>query len=347
MFVRPSNADGSLRVHVPSPGDDRPSWGRVGVIAVIGFVVGVAWPRVAGVRLGPSVPDMAGPALSASAPAGAPSAPPGATPAASHPLVPLPPVPSALPTAPEPRPAEVPVTTSVPAPTATAEPSGSDVVAGPTVVSVGRGYVSSCRTPHGDSLKGAECGTAPGFDGLVVPRLRKLADCPAAAGMSGKLRLTVHAEFPRGTLSVELGHGPAPANAEALVDCARDNLRSVSLASLAHEQARYVVNYLASFGPRAESSAATNPPASWTGPPVLPAPASPPATAAANGADGIAQVAWDVALVRDAPKTGRVVARLRRGTAVRAGAADDGWVPVRYGDDFARLGWVYHGAIGL
>jgi Bacterial SH3 domain len=60
-------AVGPVVVQVPGPAQDRPSWKRVGVIAAAGFVVGIAWPRLAGVRLGPSLPD--GPSAAASAPA--------------------------------------------------------------------------------------------------------------------------------------------------------------------------------------------------------------------------------------------------------------------------------------
>ena len=60
-------ADGPLTVQIPAPAEDRPSWTRVGVITAIGFLVGVAWPRMMGVRLGPSVPESA----SSSAAAGA------------------------------------------------------------------------------------------------------------------------------------------------------------------------------------------------------------------------------------------------------------------------------------
>ena len=41
-------ADGPLTVQIPGPAEDRPSWTKVGVIAAIGFLVGVAWPRLAG-----------------------------------------------------------------------------------------------------------------------------------------------------------------------------------------------------------------------------------------------------------------------------------------------------------
>jgi hypothetical protein len=50
--------------------------------------------------------------------------------------------------------------------------------------------------------------------------------------------------------------------------------------------------------------------------------------------------------VRDAPKTGKVLARLERGTSVHVGPVRDGWYPVKYGDGFASDGWVYRAAIG-
>jgi hypothetical protein len=68
-----------------------------------------------------------------------------------------------------------------------------------------------------------------------------------------------------------------------------------------------------------------------------------PAPAAASGE---AEVAWDVGLVRDTPKTGTLVARLPRGTKVKVGTSKDGWYQVKYGDGFANEGWLYRGAIG-
>jgi hypothetical protein len=75
---------------------------------------------------------------------------------------------------------------------------------------------------------------------------------------------------------------------------------------------------------------------------------NPPALAGAGGetGDGTAQVEWEVAIVRDAPKTGKVIARLPRGTPLRVGPAKDGWYPAKYGDGFAGDGWIYRGAIG-
>jgi hypothetical protein len=63
-------------------------------------------------------------------------------------------------------------------------------------------------------------------------------------------------------------------------------------------------------------------------------------------ADGTAQVVWDVALVRDAPKTGKILARLPRGTTIHVGPVKDGWYPVKPGGGFAGEGWVFRGAIG-
>src|SRR5688572_30648572 len=45
------------KVEVPSPGPEPLRLGRVGVIAVVGFGIGVAWPHLAGVRLVPRLPD--------------------------------------------------------------------------------------------------------------------------------------------------------------------------------------------------------------------------------------------------------------------------------------------------
>src|SRR5689334_20871852 len=73
-----------LAVEVPEAGKDSPSWVKVGVIAAIGFVVGVAWPRLAGVRLGPSAPGEASSPANASPRASAarpPEAPPASVPA--------------------------------------------------------------------------------------------------------------------------------------------------------------------------------------------------------------------------------------------------------------------------
>lgn len=309
VIVRPMplrKADGPLTVQVPSPGQDRPSWMGVGAVAVVGFVVGVAWPRLAGVRLGPSLPDSPTASASESEPAPAVTPPPKVAPA----------VPAALPS---------PVVSSPLV--ASSPPSAALAPSGGLRVSVAHGAVFSCKTAGGESLKGAECGALPGLDGLILPRLRKLADCPEAAAGSGKVHLVVRADFARNALAVEPGHDrSAPATAPLLA-CAKSALASASLEGIPHDNPRYGVAYVVTVGAPAAADPEVTPP---------PAPV----------ADGTAQVVWDVAIVRDAPKTGKVLARLQRGTSLHIGTLRDGWYPVKYGDGFASDGWVYRGAIG-
>jgi len=307
-------ADGPLQVQIPRPADDQPSWTRVGVIAAIGFIVGVAWPKLAGVRLGPSLPADATSATASAAPPGG-AEPPSAAPAQA--------VPAAIAT---PSTGGAAPVVSVPAATA---PS----------VSVAHGVVFACKTSDGDSLKGGDCGTLPGLDGVVMPRLRKLAECADAAGEAGKLHLVMHLDFPRGGVGVELGRGQGVSSADALLACAKSDVAGASLAGIAHDNPRYSVAYSVNFGsgsgaPAGGAESATSTP-------------STPSTPVATGAvDGDAQVVWEVAIIRDAPKTGKIVARLQRGTQIHVGAARDGWYPVKYGDGFSSDGWVYRGAIG-
>lgn len=309
MFSR--KADGPLTVQIPAPGQDRPSWTRVGVITAIGFIVGVAWPRLAGVRLGPSVPE-ATPSVASAAPP-----PPEASGAAPFPVAPAGATGATATTA------AVPAVAASPAPAASAP--------APPTVTVGRGVVFSCRTSDGDSLKGGECGSLPGLDSLVMPRLRKLAECPEAAGASGKVHFVVHLDFPRGGVSVDLGRGHAVTAPDALLACAKADVAGMGLTTVVHENPRYSVAYSVTFagGAGAPASSASGTP-----------------RAAGEAAEGTAQVVWEVAIVRDAPKTGKVVARLQRGTELHLGAAKDGWYPIKFGDGFSSDGWIYRGAIG-
>jgi hypothetical protein len=218
----------------------------------------------------------------------------------------------------------------VPATHASAAPAAPPAAeAAGSHVGVAHGSVFACKTTSGDSLKGTECGTLPALDGVVQPRLRKLADCPEAASTSGKLHLIVRADFAHDTLTVDTARDKGVSNAEPLLTCAKSALASASLQGMAHENTRYSVAYTVTFG-------------SGT------APAAPePALPAAPAADGTAQVEWNVAIVRDAPRTsGKVLARLQHGTALRVGSPKEGWYPVKYGDGFASDGWVYRGAIG-
>jgi hypothetical protein len=199
---------------------------------------------------------------------------------------------------------------------------------------VGHGVVFACKTSEGDALKGSDCGTLPGLDGLVMPRLRKLSECSEAASATGKLHLVAHLDFGRGALSVDLGRGQTVTAPDALLACAKTDVTGVALTGVAHENPRYSVAYTVTI------EAASGPAPVDTG-------SSAPASARTSGdVEGTAQVVWEVAIVRDTPKTGKVTARLQRGTVVHLGLAKDGWYPVKYGDGFGSEGWLYRGAIG-
>ena len=294
-----------ITVQVPGPAQDRPPWKSVAIIASVGFVIGVVWPRLAGVRLGPSLPES--PLASSSVSASATPASPAALPSAG----PLP----------------------VPSASAVAAASGAPPTIPPPsalTVSVMPGTVQSCKTPDGDALKGSDCGKLQGLDGLVLPRLRKLADCPDAAEASGRLPLVIRVDFVHGALSVDLGRGPSVASADALLACAKADLAGANVSRLTHENPRYGVAYTVTFG----------------GGVRVPDGGSPSARPASDALDATALVVWEVAIVRDVPKTGKVLARLQRGTQLHLGPVKDGWYPVQYGDGFASEGWVYRGAIG-
>lgn len=315
MALRPVNADPTIRV--PDPEADHPSWTKVGVIAVVGFFVGVAWPRLAGVRLGPSLPDV---------PASASIALADPTPSAST-------ISSATNAWVSPA---MSATTS-PA-SAVVVPAGGSSTPTPSTttvdVSVARGYVFACETTDGDHLKGGECGGLSGLDGVVISRLRRLSDCPAASEAPGKLRLVLKVDFARSTLATDLGRGQTGSSADGLLACARSDLSGVSVAGIAHDHSTYSVSYAVVF---TRSGSPPAPAALMT---------STPEGSAPDASAPTAQVEWDVAIVRDAPKSGKVVARLPRGTTLRVGLPKDGWWPVKYGDGYTNEGWVYRGAIG-
>jgi hypothetical protein len=301
-----------LTVQIPPASSDRPSWIKVGVIAIVGFAIGVAWPRLAGIRPGPSAP---GEASAASSAAGrAPDAP--ATSASAGIASDAPPV-SAT-------------------PSATASVAAVPLNNAPPAILVTHGAVLSCKTADGETLKGqGACGAVAAFDGLATPRLKKLAYCPGAQGLSGKLSAVFSLDFTRNKIGFMFGKTSSVGNRDSLDQCLRMSLLNVSLNAVPHDNPTYAVFYSVSFTPRDVSAAVTTASAG-----AAPEPDAPSAAAQT------AQVAWEVAIVRDTPRSGNVVARLQRGTKVKVGIGQDGWYRVQFGTDFASEGWVYRGAIG-
>ncbi len=327
--------DGPFAVEVPTPDRDSPAWVKVGVIAAVGFVIGIAWPRVMGVKLGPNAPGEAAAAAAAAASASA-----SAAKLAGH-------IPDAPPAS---------VAKSGLAPSASLSAPSAATAGGPPQVSVLRGNVIACKTSDGESKKGKDCGSITGLDNVVAPHLKKLATCSAAEGQTGKLSFLATASFPSGGLSWEVGKSSTVGNLDGITNCLKTHFSGVAAAGVAHEHTRYTVAYNATFSPSAEvapppriadkaekTDRADAPEKSVAAPSDGRAKDDKPEAPAATGE---ASVGWEVALVRDVPKTGAVVARLPRGTKVKLGPIKDGWYSIKYGDGFGSDGFVYRGAIG-
>jgi len=345
--------DAPFAVDVPGPEKDGPGWVKVGVIAAIGFVIGIAWPRLMGVKLGPSAPgESAAAAASAKASAGRAAEAPPASVAAKAAAGAQPPISATTPTV---------GAASAGASGPSAGAGAASAAAGAPQVSVQKGAVLSCKTSDGETKKGKECGAVAGLDQLVAPRLRKVATCTAAEGQTGKLSFMVTADFSGSRLSWDIGKSSTVGNLDGITSCLKTHFQGVGTNGVAHEHARYTVAYTATFAPSLEAAA----PGTKDGKDAKEKLGDEPKRGAGAGAGvaddrnakessdkpdlaaaGEATVGWDVALVRDVPKTGGVVARLPRGTKVKLGASKDGWYAIKYGDGFASEGWVYRSALG-
>jgi hypothetical protein len=329
-----------VAVQIPPQGGDRPSWVKVGVIAVVGFAVGVAWPRLAGIRPGPSAPTDVAAATATGTRAN--DAPPASA---------LAPVTAAGGSAAQGAQAGAMASAAGTTPPSVSPPSSAPAAATPAVL-VTRGAVISCKSQEGESLKGSACGGVPMFDAIAQPRLKRLAQCPGAAVASGKLAVLFSLDFARNKINFSFGKTSTVENKDSLDQCLRMALDKVSINAVDHEQSLYAVFYSVTFTPRDSASTpvpVANANASMTntgGAVATPSALSP--ASASGSSDATAQVAWEVAIVRDMPRTGNVIARLQRGTKVRlgSGSGQEGWYKVQYGANFGSEGWVYRGSIG-
>ncbi len=198
------------RVQVPNARDEQRSWIGVAVVAVLGFALGIAWPRLLDVRVGPAAPTVA-------------SKEPGAQ-----------------------RPSPTPVAPSnAPAGTASAPPASA---AAAVAMTISKPYTASCRTPDGEThRRPSECGALGDVNAALEPRLRKVATCGAAQGAKGKLSLALAVDFTASKVSVELGKATAIGRADELLACARDATSSVSLTGIEHDNPRYSLLYHLTF----------------------------------------------------------------------------------------------------
>ncbi len=292
---------------VPSPTDEQPRFGRVGAIAAVGFVVGVAWPSLGRFELVPQPPTDSG--LAVPSPSGS-SAGLGSA---------------------------MPETSTEPA-LAIAPPAPKAV--GPKVRLVD---VISCV--DADGKKRQRC-DAPALDGALVEPLKGLLACDGAEGQAGALSLGFDIDFGTGELShFTVGRSTTldTALARSLADCAKSTLTHVDVSAIEHGYAHYRVFYVIEFTRSAtESERVVAPPATGPTPGVNPSAGE----GELQGQSGRATVTWDVAIVRKAPKDGAIVARVLGGTRVVVTARQGDWYRVKFnakGDE----GFVFKSAIGL
>jgi hypothetical protein len=201
-----------LRIDVPK--EESLRLGRVGLIAIVGFGIGILWPRLAGMRLVPSVPSDKSESTGAEL-SGAPVD--AAAPSAAAPAEPAPAA-SAAP----PAPAKEPFT-------------------------VGPGEVASCRDERGK--KSERCDPID-FDVIARGRIATLAACEASARASGVLSLGFELDFQKDRVT-GLQSGKRTSlpqdDVDALLGCLKQNLGEVSLAGIHHERERYTVYYRVEF----------------------------------------------------------------------------------------------------
>jgi hypothetical protein len=299
-----------VQVELPSPGDDQPPWARVGVIAAVGFVIGVAWPRLAGLSLGPNPPADARPAAVVSS--GSTSRAPGlsAAGAASGALMMVAPTGSAA---------------------VGAAAYDETVVVGPV-------EVQKCRDARGRAPD--KCDDIA-VDALLQPRLKELSKCPSAIGLSGKLPLGIDLDFKHKTMKVQRPKTKLPrTTVDGVVRCAEQKLTGVSLDDLAHEQVRYSLAYTLSFYPPGKTPDADPLPGDDKA-----APSGSGAGAAGAAPEGkVAEIRWNSCQVRESPN-GTPTGKLTRGMKVRVLDQKEKWVMVEYADK--KQGWVFGEALGM
>jgi hypothetical protein len=115
-----------------------------------------------------------------------------------------------------------------------------------------------------------------------------------------------------------------------IMACVADYIADLSADKIPHKHDKYRVHYDLSFHP-----------------PGTAVPRSGQEDAAEDDSDaerGFASVTWDTGLIRDEPRTGKVVARLVRGTRVRILGRRKDWYRVKIR---SKEGWLYRGALGL
>jgi hypothetical protein len=303
--------DRPLEVEIPRPGSENPAWSRVGIIGLAGFVIGMAWPRIAGVKVGPSVPgDLAAKMEGAPSLSGSAAARPGATP----------PSPSGS--------AEAP---------ALAGSAESAPGANQQLVVVGAGKISRCFGKKDKKIEDCEKLL---FDPIAVPKLKELSRCPSAIGLAGKMTLGFEVNFDKKEVQVakaKKGATTLPSTTvNGILQCAAREFANVSLEEVPHKHRRYTLAYPLTFYPPGKHPEATE-----EGKAEGDSAAG--STTDETEASGTAEVTVDAAPLRKEPKSKEKVGRLVRGTKVKLLGRQNDWYKVESGEN---VGWLYRSAIG-
>jgi hypothetical protein len=307
-----------LTVDIPRPGADQPIWSRVGIVGVLGFLIGIAWPKVAGVKIGPAVPaDLA--AKVEAATGGSARAKPSAAPTASASAS------AGLPAAP-------------PSASSGAEPEDKPA-ANQELVVVGPGKIVRCSDRKDKKIDDCEKLL---FDPIAVKRLKKLSECTSAVQLSGKMTIGFEVDFGRKEVVVKKtkkGNSLPSSTISGIVQCAGREFGNVSLEEVPHKHRRYVLEYPLTFYPPGKHPEGAGGEGAGDG-------SEPAAGSTANEAEasGTAIVAQDSVILRKEPKDGDPVHRVVRGTKVKILGKQGDYYKVEAG---SKSGWVYRGAIGL
>jgi len=203
-------------VKIEVPKDESVRLGRVGLIALAGFVIGILWPRLAGMQLVPRAPvedDPRPAALASASPKPAPSA-------------------EALALAPAGK---------------EQEPQAPEA----DRVKIAEMAVTSCRAAGGPEQKDCD---AIALDDVARTRLATLAACPAGLGKTGVLSVGFDLDFEKNTLSnFRTGQSTSfeDPTAAKLVECVAQEFKTATLAGIKHEHTNYTVFYKVEFSPEA------------------------------------------------------------------------------------------------
>jgi hypothetical protein len=202
-----------LKIEVPNPKQESLRFGRVGLIVTAGFAIGIIWPRVAGFKLVPSVPNQPAEASSADL-TGAPGDAKGAAPV-------------------------------VPPPAAEPEPPAAPPALDRLQIS--EPQFLTCKQ-NGKKAKG-DCDRIE-FDRLARPHIQALAACTGADKLFGVLSLGFDLDFTsQAVKNVKSGKSTtfSESETEALLECERKEFSNVSLVGIAHKHEAYSVFYKVEF----------------------------------------------------------------------------------------------------